>query len=78
MKQGIFWHTLSYSLAVNMVTYNSVVCLDRKISTKNSKLVKSLGGRIKLGGGPHPAPGPPVEQPWSTPTLLHHGLNNQS
>ena len=53
-----------------MVTYNSVVCLGRKISTKNSKLVKSLGGCIKLGEGPHLAPGPPVEQPWFTQTFL--------
>ena len=29
---------------------------------KNSQLVKFLG-RIKLDVGPHPAPGPPVEQP---------------
>ena len=63
MQQGISWHTLSYSIAVNMVT-SLLVCLGRKIITKNSKLVKSLGGRIKLGEGPHPASGPSVEQPW--------------
>ena len=41
MEQGIFWHTLSYSIAVNMVTSLSV-CSSRKIGTKNSKLVKFL------------------------------------
>ena len=64
MEQRISWDTLSYSIAVNMVTSLSV-CLGRKISIKNSKLAKFLGGRINLSGGPHPAPGPPVEQPWS-------------
>ena len=64
MEQGISWHTLSYSIAVNMVTSLSA-CLGRKIRTKNSTLVKFLGG------GPHPAPGPPVEQPCFSITDSH-------
>ena len=45
-----FLGTLSYSIAVNMVT-SQLVCLGRKIGTENCKLVKSLGEGIKLGGG---------------------------
>ena len=47
-----------------MVTSLSA-CLGRKIRTKKFYTGKVSGGRIKLGGGPHPAPGPPVEQPCS-------------
>ena len=42
LEQGISWYTLSFSIAVNMVTSLSV-CSGRKIGTKNSKLVKFLG-----------------------------------
>ena len=55
-------HSELYSIAVNMGISLSA-CLGRKTGTKNSKPVKFLGGRIKLGGGPRAAPGPPVEQP---------------
>ena len=40
--KGISWYTLSYSIAVNMVTSLSVGS-GRKIGAKNSKLVKFLG-----------------------------------